>query len=62
MRQVFHEATGAIFLVLAFFWIVTAVRHWQSGSSPWTWLALGSFALILITFGVTSFRAARRVR
>jgi len=61
-RQVFHEATGAMFLVLAFFWSAAAVRQWLRGSAPWLWVALGSFALILITFGVTSFRAARRVR
>ena len=61
-RQVFHESTGAMFLILALFWSAAAVRQWQRGSTTWTWLALGGFALVLITFGVTSFRAARRVR
>ena len=62
VRQVFHESTGAMFLILAFFWSAAAVRQWLRGSAPWLWLALGGFALVLITFGVSSFRAARRVR
>ena len=51
-----------MFLILAFFWSAAAVRQWMRGSAPWLWLALGGFALVLITFGVSSFRAARRVR
>ncbi len=62
VRQVFHESTGAIFLLLALFWSAAAVRQWMRGASPWTWLTLGGFALVMITFGVTSFLAARRVR
>jgi len=62
VRQVFHESTGAMFLILALFWSAAAVRQWMRGSSPWMWMALGGFALVLITFGVSSFRAARRVR
>jgi hypothetical protein len=61
-RQVFHESTGAMFLVLALFWSAAAVRQWLHGSAAWVWMALGGFALMLITFGVTSFLAARRVR
>jgi hypothetical protein len=62
VRQVFHESTGAMFLILALFWSAAAVRQWMRGASPWTWLMLGGFALVMITFGVSSFRAARRVR
>jgi hypothetical protein len=62
LRQVFHESTGAVFLILALFWSAAAVRQWMRGASPWMWMALGGFALILISFGVSSFRAARRVR
>jgi hypothetical protein len=62
VRQIFHETTGAMFLVLAFFWIVAAVRQWRSGAETWLLVVLGSFAVVLIFFGVTSFLSARRVR
>ncbi len=62
VRQVFHESTGAMFFVLAFFWSAAALRQWLRGSAPWTWAALGGFALLMMVFGFSSFRAARRVR
>jgi hypothetical protein len=62
IRQIFHESTGAIFLILALFWIIAAVRQWKQGSETWTWAALGGFALVFAGFGLSSFRAARRVR
>jgi hypothetical protein len=62
MRQLFHESTGAIFLVLALFWTIAAVRQWREGAETWAWMALGVFALLFAGFGLSSFLAARRVR
>jgi len=62
IRQIFHESTGAIFLILALFWTIAAVRQWRQGGETWAWVALGGFALIFAGFGWSSFRAARRVR
>jgi hypothetical protein len=62
VRQIFHESTGAIFLILALFWTIAAVRQWKQGAETWTWAALGGFALVFAGFGWSSFRAARRVR
>jgi hypothetical protein len=62
LRQVFHESTAVVFLLLAGFWSAAAVRQWVRGGEPWMWMALGGFALVLITCGISSFRAARRVR
>jgi hypothetical protein len=62
IRQVFHESTGAIFLILALFWTLAALRQWKQGGGTMAWGALGGFALMFAGFGVSSFRAARRLR
>ena len=62
VRQVFHESTGAIFLILALFWTFAAVRQWRQGTETWARAALGGFALVFAGFGLSSFLAARRVR
>jgi hypothetical protein len=62
IRQVFHESTGAIFLIMALFWTAAAVRQWREGAETWSWAALGGFALVFAGFGLSSFLAARRVR
>jgi hypothetical protein len=62
VRQVFHESTGALFLILALFWSVAAVHEWMRGSALWSWAALGGFALMFAACGLSSFLAARRVR
>ena len=62
MRELFHEATGTLFFLLALSWVSSTIRLWQRRSTPWLIAACGSFIVLLIFFGVTSFRAARRVR
>jgi hypothetical protein len=62
-RAVFHETVGALFFVLALTWLTATFRMWQQDTySHWILIAAGSFALVLIVFGILSFRAARRVR
>jgi hypothetical protein len=61
-RQVFHETTGTVFLLLALSWITATVRLWRHGSTTWALVACSGFALMLVLFGLTSFRSARRVR
>ncbi|MGB6431878.1 MAG: hypothetical protein WBF06_14940 [Candidatus Acidiferrales bacterium] len=61
-RQVFHETTGTLFLLLALSGAVSVLRNWQHGPPLWpTWLAL-AYTLMMAGFGVSSFRMARRVR
>jgi hypothetical protein len=62
-RRIFHESTGAIFLIFGLFWSVAAVHQWfRDGTATIALVMLALFALLFLVFGVTSFRAARRVR
>jgi hypothetical protein len=61
-RAVFHETTGALFYLLALSWTSATVRLWMSGAKPWVCAACGSFGLVLVGFGFSSFRMAKRVR
>lgn len=61
-RQVFHETTGTVFLLLGVSWIAATLRLWRHGSARWALIASGCFAIMMLLFGLTSFRSARRVR
>ncbi len=61
-RQLFHEATGAMFILFAIAGGLGAWREWRRGASQWlVALAIG-FALMMVAFALASFRSARRVR
>jgi hypothetical protein len=61
-RQVFHEATGALFAVFALAGAISAWRAWHRGEREWmVWLPVG-FVVMMGLFAVASFRSARRVR
>jgi hypothetical protein len=62
VRQVFHETTGTMFFLLAFTWASATLRLWRHGSAAWVWVVCGSFGIMMVIFGLTSFRLARRVR
>ena len=60
--KLFHETTGALFVVLASLGAASAWREWQRGSAEWLiGLAVG-FTVVMAGFAVASFRSARRVR
>ena len=62
-RRVFHETTGTLFFLLALSWPNATIRMWRHGGSPnWVFGFAGVFRRMLVAFGLTSFRAARRVR
>jgi hypothetical protein len=61
-RELFHEVTGAVFFIIAFVGIQSAWRAWQRGSGQWLIGVSAGYALLMIFFGVLSFRDSRRVR
>ena len=63
MRAVFHETTGTLFFLIALSWLNSTIRLWrQGGAAHWVFATSGAFIGMMIVFGLTSFRSARRVR
>ena len=62
IRQLFHEVTGAFFLLFAVLGGVSAWRHWQRGSDLWIFGLALSFTFMMAAFAVAAFRSARKTR
>jgi hypothetical protein len=61
-RQLFHEATGALFGVFAA-WAAFAVwKQWKQRPALWLMAFAIAYAVTMAVFSVASFRRARRVR
>ena len=60
-RQLFHEVIGALFAVLAFAWLNSALRSWNQDVARWLIAVAIAVAAIFIFFAVSSFRRARRL-
>ena len=61
LRQLFHEATGAVFAVLALGWLNAALRAWTRDVARWLIGIAVAVALLFLFFAVTSFRKAYRL-
>jgi hypothetical protein len=61
-RELFHEVTGAVFFILAVAAIQASWRAWHNGGGRWLVGVTAGYALIMVLFGVLSFRDSRRVR
>ena len=61
-RELFHEVTGAVFFILALAAVQASWRAWHNGAARWLVGMSLTYALLMIFFGVLSFRDSRRVR
>lgn len=61
-RQLFHEATGTLFFLIAASAVESSWRAWQRGAGQLMIVVGGVYAILMVLFGVLSFRDARRVR
>ena len=61
-RELFHEVTGAIFFILAVAALQATWRGWHNGAARWLVDMSVGYTLLMIFFGVMSFRDSRRVR
>lgn len=61
LKQLFHEATGAVFAVLALAWLNAALRAWTRDVAYWLISVAVCVAALFAFFAVTSFLRARRL-
>lgn len=61
-RQVFHEATGALFAVFALYGAMAVWRQYKSHPVVWLMLFAAAYAIAMGTFAFFAFRRARKVR
>jgi hypothetical protein len=61
-RELFHEVTGAVFFILALAAMQAAWRGWRNGAAHWLLGLSCGYAVLMIVFGLLSFRDSRRVR
>ena len=63
-RQLFHEATGALFAVFAAYAAFAAWRQWKYHPAQWQWIVGLAivYAIMMAAFSFGAFRRARRVR
>ena len=62
LKQLFHELVGAVFAVLAFAWVQSAIRAWTRDVAHWLVAAALGVAVTMGIFAWTSFRRARNLQ
>jgi hypothetical protein len=61
LKQLFHEAVGALFAVLAIAWLNSILRAWTRDVAPWIIALAATVVGLFAFFAVTSFRRARKI-
>jgi multisubunit Na+/H+ antiporter MnhB subunit len=61
LKQIFYEAAGALFALLAFGWLNMAFRSWTRDVAHWLIGVSVGLALLFVFFAVSSFRRARNL-
>ena len=61
LKQLFHELVGAVFALLAFAWVESAIRAWTRDVAHWLVATAFLVAVVMGIFSWTSFRRARNL-
>jgi multisubunit Na+/H+ antiporter MnhB subunit len=61
LKQIFYEAVGAVFALLAFGWLNMAFRSWTRDVAHWLIGVSVGMASVFVFFAVSSFRRARQL-
>lgn len=62
LRQLFHEAMGAIFGMFALYGVLAAWRQWNFHSGHWLIGFAILYAVMMAAFSIFAFRRARSIR
>ena len=60
-KQLWHEITGTLFLVLALGWFPRVIKLWAAGNTPGRAVVASGIAGMMLYFGVTQFIRARDI-
>jgi hypothetical protein len=61
LKQLFHEAVGAAFAVLAIAWFNALLRAWTRDVAYWLIALALTVIAVFVFFAITSFRKARKL-
>ena len=61
LKQLFHEAVGAVFAVLALAWLNGILRAWTRDTAHWMIALAAGVVALFVFFAFTSFRRARKL-
>jgi uncharacterized membrane protein len=61
LKQLFHEAIGALFAVLALAWSNAILRAWNRDAARWMIGLAAAVVALFVFFAITSFRRARKI-
>jgi hypothetical protein len=59
LKQLFYEAAGAMFAIMALGWLNSALRAWTRDVAHWLIVVSVAVAGLFVFFAVSSFRRAR---
>lgn len=60
-RQLFHEVTGAFFVLFTVIGGAAAWREWKQGAADWKIAVAAGFAVMMAMFAVSAFRRSWRL-
>jgi hypothetical protein len=61
LKQLFHEAVGTVFAVLALAWLNGILRAWSRDAAHWMIALAAGVVVLFVFFAFTSFRRARKL-
>jgi uncharacterized membrane protein len=62
LKELFHEAVGAIFAVLALAWLNALLRSYNRDTAHWLIATAAGVVALFLFLAISSFRKAKKVK